>query len=593
VGQVPCTRFINQRVHVISVPFRAQTMLADWVPAMFSEYASMQAKGLLPDMHTHIYIPAFASEVPTFLDHLAFFSDFCWRRLPDVTAPACFCAPLRSSPSPDAALQAERTRTEGLVGARGDRPGTLETATAAVDPVFVDGLGFATNREPGGLGMEDESVSGPLGTVGLRDGRMGDRTEPLLGLESASSSGLPGGQHRLRGTGDVLADSTGPQGGTQSLAAPDGVAAGLLSSVGTGTIETTLWKQGLVSDPGEAQEGRAIASGNGRGVAKLDRDPTVSEDAGGLPQSSTGRYSGLTTAEPQVGVLAQSSGSVRHGDVEVHQDLEGLPNGERVPNSEQALGREREGVWARLQEASSFLVEPTQLFQGAASAVQRLEVPDGSLVGDHRVQPGREDQIPPDHILRGAHAERHPFPGRLRPEDMPSQTLPQDTAEGQFLKSLGDRRRLQEGTEGLLKLPQRSQRHEGGSGQSPGVRRGLQGHGTAGGFRPAPDLRTQALQVLGLLPEQAPARPRLALVSRMAKRLLLNARELADAARQIGVETSVLPLEALTLYEQIAALQGSTVLAAMHGAALCTAVWLPENATMIQVRFPVYCCLAP
>ena len=50
------------------------------------------------------------------------------------------------------------------------------------------------------------------------------------------------------------------------------------------------------------------------------------------------------------------------------------------------------------------------------------------------------------------------------------------------------------------------------------------------------------------------------IVSRRRKRFLLNEAELVDAALALGVEVQLLPFEAMTLYEQLAALRSTTIL---------------------------------
>ena len=73
------------------------------------------------------------------------------------------------------------------------------------------------------------------------------------------------------------------------------------------------------------------------------------------------------------------------------------------------------------------------------------------------------------------------------------------------------------------------------------------------------------------------------IVSRRRKRFLLNEAELVDAALALGVEVQLLPFEAMTLYEQLAALRSTTILVGVHGSGLNNAIFMPEGACLIQL----------
>ena len=80
-----------------------------------------------------------------------------------------------------------------------------------------------------------------------------------------------------------------------------------------------------------------------------------------------------------------------------------------------------------------------------------------------------------------------------------------------------------------------------------------------------------------------PPRRRVGLVSRRVKRFLLNEDVLIGEVMSMGLEVQVLPLERMTLYEQVAALKSTTVLVGVHGSGLNNVLFLPGGAAMIQL----------
>lgn len=95
------------------------------------------------------------------------------------------------------------------------------------------------------------------------------------------------------------------------------------------------------------------------------------------------------------------------------------------------------------------------------------------------------------------------------------------------------------------------------------------------------DLQTAALKALGLAP--ARLRPnKVVIVARQNRRFILNQRELIRKARALGYDAAALPLERMTVKEQIEALRDTAVLFGVHGAGLMQSLWLPRGARVIQ-----------
>ena len=104
-----------------------------------------------------------------------------------------------------------------------------------------------------------------------------------------------------------------------------------------------------------------------------------------------------------------------------------------------------------------------------------------------------------------------------------------------------------------------------------------------------------ALAAAGTLPDYAaaararhavaprPGAPLLTLVSRRNKRLILNEAELVAAARARGLAVRVAVLEDLPLFELVALLRRTTILAGMHGSALINSAFMAPGAALLQL----------
>ena len=58
---------------------------------------------------------------------------------------------------------------------------------------------------------------------------------------------------------------------------------------------------------------------------------------------------------------------------------------------------------------------------------------------------------------------------------------------------------------------------------------------------------------------------------------------MALAAREVGYEVMILPLESMTLYEQMKAFRQITVLIGIHGSGLNNALFLNRNTVLLQI----------
>lgn len=78
-------------------------------------------------------------------------------------------------------------------------------------------------------------------------------------------------------------------------------------------------------------------------------------------------------------------------------------------------------------------------------------------------------------------------------------------------------------------------------------------------------------------------RAKVGLISRRRKRFILNEYELIDEIERMGYEAELLPLESMTLYEQIRALRSLDVMVGIHGSALDNSVFLHPDSVMVQL----------
>jgi hypothetical protein len=74
------------------------------------------------------------------------------------------------------------------------------------------------------------------------------------------------------------------------------------------------------------------------------------------------------------------------------------------------------------------------------------------------------------------------------------------------------------------------------------------------------------------------------LIMRRNKRFLLNLPELIEEAKGMGVEIVVLPLEDMTLFEQISALSSINILMGIHGSGLTNIRFIPSGGVLVQLH---------
>lgn len=79
--------------------------------------------------------------------------------------------------------------------------------------------------------------------------------------------------------------------------------------------------------------------------------------------------------------------------------------------------------------------------------------------------------------------------------------------------------------------------------------------------------------------EPPPSRVKIGIISRRVKRFILNEYELVAAVERMGYECVLLPLEKMTLYEQMKELRSLDVLIGIHGSALDNSVFLHPGKT--------------
>jgi hypothetical protein len=78
-------------------------------------------------------------------------------------------------------------------------------------------------------------------------------------------------------------------------------------------------------------------------------------------------------------------------------------------------------------------------------------------------------------------------------------------------------------------------------------------------------------------------RVKVGIISRRRKRFILNEYDLVDATRKLGYECELLPLESMTLFEQMRMLRSLDVLVGIHGSALDNSVFLTRGSVMVQL----------
>ena len=92
------------------------------------------------------------------------------------------------------------------------------------------------------------------------------------------------------------------------------------------------------------------------------------------------------------------------------------------------------------------------------------------------------------------------------------------------------------------------------------------------------------LEYLGLQDERPPpSRVKIGLISRRRKRFILNEYELVQRVEKLGYDCVLLPLETMTMHEQMQQLRTLDVLVGIHGSALDNAVFLQPGSVLVQL----------
>jgi hypothetical protein len=103
--------------------------------------------------------------------------------------------------------------------------------------------------------------------------------------------------------------------------------------------------------------------------------------------------------------------------------------------------------------------------------------------------------------------------------------------------------------------------------------------------RSSPDLVaksiTQFFQVQSVQPPTTHVK--IGIISRRVKRFLLNEYELVDIAQEMGYECVLLPLERMTIYEQMKEFRSLDVLVGMHGSGLDNVIFLHPGSVLLQL----------
>lgn len=101
--------------------------------------------------------------------------------------------------------------------------------------------------------------------------------------------------------------------------------------------------------------------------------------------------------------------------------------------------------------------------------------------------------------------------------------------------------------------------------------------------RSKPSYRDFLLSRLNLLDFPRPTKPKVGIISRRHKRFLLNEEQIAEVSSSLGIETVVLTMEDLTLYEQVRELLQITILFGIHGSGLINSLYMPQNSVIVQL----------
>jgi hypothetical protein len=76
---------------------------------------------------------------------------------------------------------------------------------------------------------------------------------------------------------------------------------------------------------------------------------------------------------------------------------------------------------------------------------------------------------------------------------------------------------------------------------------------------------------------------KIGIISRRVKRFVLNEYELVDIAQEMGYECVLLPLERMTIYEQMREFRSLDVLVGMHGSGLDNVIFLHPGSVLLQL----------
>lgn len=76
---------------------------------------------------------------------------------------------------------------------------------------------------------------------------------------------------------------------------------------------------------------------------------------------------------------------------------------------------------------------------------------------------------------------------------------------------------------------------------------------------------------------------KIGIISRRVKRFILNEYDLVDIAQEMGFECVLLPLERMTIYEQMREFRTLDVLVGMHGSGLDNVIFLHPGSVLLQL----------
>lgn len=85
------------------------------------------------------------------------------------------------------------------------------------------------------------------------------------------------------------------------------------------------------------------------------------------------------------------------------------------------------------------------------------------------------------------------------------------------------------------------------------------------------------------LEDVEPDAPRIGLITRRGKRFILNEEEIAISLMSTGVQVVLLPLEDMTLYEQVKEIRKVTILIGIHGSGLINSIFQVEDSYIVQL----------